>query len=80
VISARYVASQPWPFPSSLMIGLMAEIEPGEVTPDDDLEDARWFTRDEVRALYHEGEVARFAPANFSISRLLIDRWLDGEV
>lgn len=76
VIRAEYVASQPWPFPSSLMIGLMAETEPGEVVPDDDLEDARWFTRDEVRALY-EGAVARFAPPNFSISRLLIDRWLN---
>ncbi|MEQ8405858.1 MAG: NAD(+) diphosphatase [Oceanicaulis sp.] len=77
VVKAEYVASQPWPFPSSLMIGLMAEIEPGEVTPDDDLEDARWFTREEVRALYRDMDVARFAPANFSISRLLIDRWLD---
>ena len=76
VIRAEYVASQPWPFPSSLMIGLMAEIEPGEVIPDDDLEDARWFTREEVRALY-DGEIARWAPKNFSISRLLIERWLD---
>lgn len=79
VISARYVASQPWPFPSSLMIGLMAEIEPGELIPDDDLEDARWFTRDEVRALY-EGEIGRKYPQHFSISRLLIDRWLNGEL
>jgi NAD+ diphosphatase len=79
VLSARYVASQPWPFPSSLMIGLMAEIEPGEVTPDDDLEDARWFTRDEVRALY-QGEIARRYPKHFSISRLLIERWLEGGV
>jgi NAD+ diphosphatase len=78
VISATYVASQPWPFPSSLMIGLMAEIEPGEVVPDDDLEDARWFTRDEVRALY-DSEIAQWAPKRFSISRLLIDRFLDGE-
>jgi len=79
VLSARYVASQPWPFPSSLMIGLTAEIEPGELTPDDDLEDARWFTRDEVRALY-EGEIGRKYPKHFSISRLLIERWLDGDI
>lgn len=78
VLQANYVASQPWPFPSSLMIGLMAEIEPGEVRPDDDLEDARWFTRDEVHALY-DTEVVRYAPKNFSISRLLIDRWLKME-
>jgi NAD+ diphosphatase len=79
VLNARYVASQPWPFSSSLMIGLMAEIEPGELIPDDDLEDARWFTRDEVRALY-EGDIGRKYPQHFSISRLLIDRWLDGEL
>ncbi|XBQ16502.1 MAG: NAD(+) diphosphatase [Oceanicaulis sp.] len=76
VLRAEYVASQPWPFPSSLMIGLMAEIEPGELVPDDDIEDARWFTRDEVRALY-DSEIARRIPRNFSISRLLIDRWVE---
>ena len=79
VLNASYVASQPWPFPSTVMIGLTAEIEPGELIPDDDLEDARWFTRDEVRALY-DGELARWAPKHFSVSRLLIERWLDGEV
>lgn len=79
VIKAKYVASQPWPFPSSLMIGLTAEIEPGELIPDDDVEDARWFTRDEVRALY-DGEIAQWAPKRFSISRLLIDRFLDGDL
>ena len=77
VVATRYVASQPWPFPSALMIGLLAEIEPGEVRPDDDLEDARWFTRDEARALY-EGDMARWAPPHFSISRQLIDLWLSG--
>lgn len=75
-VKAEYVASQPWPFPSSLMIGLMAQIEPGELVPDDDLEDARWFTREDVRALY-DGELARWAPPHFSISRLLIERWLN---
>ncbi|WP_158272060.1 NAD(+) diphosphatase [Marinicauda salina] len=78
VVSARYVASQPWPFPSSLMIGLLAEIEEGEVRPDDDLEDARWFTRDEARAL-HDSTIGRWAPPNFSISWHLLQRWLDGE-
>ncbi|KAA5804794.1 NAD(+) diphosphatase [Alkalicaulis satelles] len=77
VLSADYVASQPWPFPSSLMLGFMAEVEPGEVRPDDDLEDARWFTRDEVRALL-DTEMGRWIPPHFSISRLLIERWLNG--
>lgn len=76
VLNARYIASQPWPYPSSLMIGLIAEIEDGEPVADDDLEDARWFTRDEVRALYGE-MLARWAPPRYSISRLLIDTWLE---
>ena len=76
VTAARYVASQPWPYPSSLMIGLIAEIEDGDPVADDDLEDARWFTREEVRALYAE-MLARWAPPRYSISRLLIDTWLE---
>jgi NAD+ diphosphatase len=48
----RYHASQPWPFPGSLMIGLLGEAETSEIVVDhDELEDARWFTRDEVHAM-----------------------------
>ncbi len=48
----RYFASQPWPFPSSLMIGCFVEAESRTVTVDKvELEDARWFSRDEVRAM-----------------------------
>ncbi|MFN3835221.1 MAG: NAD(+) diphosphatase [Glycocaulis sp.] len=76
VIASRYIASQPWPFPSTLMIGLLAEIEPGEPVARDDLEEARWFTRAETRALY-EGELMRWAPPHYSVSRLLIETWLN---
>lgn len=75
VLSTRYIASQPWPFPSTLMIGLLAEIAPGEPVASDDLEEARWFTREETRALY-EGELMRWAPPHYSVSRLLIETWL----
>ena len=45
----KYFASQPWPFPMSLMIGCHAEALDDEIMVDrDELEDARWFTRDEV--------------------------------
>ena len=45
----RYHSTQPWPYPSSLMIGLMAEVEEGEATPDQtELEEVRWFTRQET--------------------------------
>jgi NAD+ diphosphatase len=48
----RYLATQPWPFPSSLMIGFLAEALTEEITVDpDELAEARWFTRDEVRAM-----------------------------
>lgn len=77
VVSARYVASQPWPFPSTLMIGLLAEIEEGEPVAADDIEEARWFTREEARELY-EGPLMRWGPPNYSISRLLIETWLNG--
>jgi NAD+ diphosphatase len=48
----RYHSSQPWPFPTSLMIGLLGEAETSEIAIDhDELEDARWFDPDEIRAM-----------------------------
>ena len=44
VRSCRYLASQPWPFPGSLMLGFVADAEPDDAAVDDELEDARWFT------------------------------------
>lgn len=50
--SVRYALSQPWPFPSSLMLGCVAEATTEAITIDaDELEDARWFGRDELRAM-----------------------------
>lgn len=52
VTSARYVASQPWPFPSSLMIGMMAGAASEKIVLDgSELEDARWFGRDELELM-----------------------------
>lgn len=77
VIKTEYIASQPWPFPSSLMIGLLAEITPDqEVIARDDLEDARWFDRESLRALL-VGPLKAMAPYHYSISRLLLKTWLD---
>jgi NAD+ diphosphatase len=48
----RYLASQPWPFPSSLMMGFLAEALTEDITIDpDELAEARWFERDEVRTM-----------------------------
>jgi NAD+ diphosphatase len=74
-----YLASQPWPFPSSLMLGFRAlatagaEPEPG----DGELAEVRWFEREEVeRAARGESELALSPP--YSIARRLIDSWLEG--
>ncbi|HET8818599.1 MAG TPA: NAD(+) diphosphatase, partial [Xanthomonadaceae bacterium] len=50
VRSSRYLASQPWPFPSALMLGFIARAEPDEPVAGDELEDVRWFEPDQVRA------------------------------
>jgi NAD+ diphosphatase len=48
----KYFASQPWPFPSSIMIGCHAEALSETLAVDrDELEDARWFTRDELASM-----------------------------
>jgi NAD+ diphosphatase len=75
---AAYVASQPWPFPSSLMIGFNALATGGEPRPGDgELQEVRWFRREEVRAATEgRGEVMLSPP--YSISRRLIDGWLAG--
>ncbi|MDH5834402.1 NAD(+) diphosphatase [Luteimonas kalidii] len=78
----RYLASQPWPFPSSLMLGFVAEAEPDEPRPSDaELEDARWFTREEVGAALR-GETrdsGLLLSPRLSISRWLVERWHAGE-
>jgi NAD+ diphosphatase len=70
----RYDSSQPWPFPSSLMIGFTAEALDDRIAiGDQELEDARWFTRPEIDAALATGEL-RLSP-RISISRHLIERW-----
>jgi NAD+ diphosphatase len=73
----QYLSSQPWPFPSSLMIGCMAEAEDRAITRDpEELEDARWVTREEVLAGM-TGALPGMRPARRgSIARFLIERWL----
>jgi len=79
VADVRYVASQPWPFPSSLMIGAHARALGDELTVDTtELDDARWFTRDEVAAALSGKEDAAFLPPpRFAIARTLLEHWLD---
>ena len=78
VSDVRYVASQPWPFPSSLMIGCTAVALGDSLTIDhDELDDARWFTRNQViDALSGSRDSAFIAPPRFAIARTLLDHWL----
>lgn len=72
-----YLGSQPWPFPASLMIGCSAVATSTEITVDDDeVTDARWFTRDELRDLAAAGEV--LLPSGISIARRLVEHWYGG--
>ena len=87
----RYVASQPWPFPSSLMLGFSARLDgdPAITLDDDEMAEAHWFTRDEVRRAADwvdrgerpddDARIAGISP-QLSISRYLIDRWLAGDI
>ena len=72
----RYLASQPWPFPSSLMLGFEARAEPGEPhSADDELEDVRWFERSEIEAAAAGRGKLTLAPP-YAIARRLINAWL----
>ncbi|MCB0098641.1 MAG: NAD(+) diphosphatase, partial [Caldilineaceae bacterium] len=72
----EYQASQPWPFPSSLMLGYMAEAASTEVDlVDDELEAAYWFTRAQVADMVRKGDLK--LPPDISISHRLIERWFD---
>jgi NAD+ diphosphatase len=74
--SVRYHSSQPWPFPASLMVGFTAQADDDRITVDhDELEDARWFTRDEYRRGLADGTILPSSP--ISISYRLVFDWLD---
>jgi NAD+ diphosphatase len=79
VRGVRYVASQPWPFPSSLMIACVAEAQDDAITMDvHELEDARWFTREEVRQALARDPAAPFlAPPAYAIASTLLSRWAE---
>ncbi|MGE4063723.1 MAG: NAD(+) diphosphatase [Rhodospirillaceae bacterium] len=75
--AVRYMASQPWPFPSSLMLGFRGEALSTDIQRDSrELEDCRWFTREEVRAA-ESGPGTLLLPHRSSISRWLIEGWRD---
>ena len=79
----RYLGSQPWPFPRSLMVGFHAVADPTEEFSfnDGEIAEAAWFTRDEVRAALAAGdwssssESKLLLPGSISIARVIIESW-----
>lgn len=72
--AVRYHSSQPWPFPSSLMLGFSAEALSREIVlKDGELEDAKWFTREDLHSGFPK------LPYRLSIARRLVDNWLHRE-
>jgi NAD+ diphosphatase len=81
----RYLATQPWPFPSSLMIGFLAEALTEEISVDpEELAEARWFTRDEVREMVARAAAGPDDPTRVSlpgpvaIAHHICRRWSSG--
>jgi NAD+ diphosphatase len=81
----RYLATQPWPFPSSLMIGFLAEALTEEISVDpEELAEARWFSRDEIRDMVARAaagadDLARPSlPAPIAIAHHICRRWSSG--
>jgi NAD+ diphosphatase len=74
--SVRYHSTQPWPYPSSLMIGLIADVEDGEAVADQaELEEVRWFTREEARSMMQGAYPGARAPGSVAIAHQLIKAW-----
>ena len=73
----RFLASQAWPFPYSLMFGFTAKFAGGEVVPDgDEIVKLRWFSREELK-----GEIeSMLLPGKLSIARAIIEHWLGEEL
>jgi NAD+ diphosphatase len=81
----RYLASQPWPFPSSLMMGFLCEALSEEITIDpEEIAEARWFERDEVRAMVERSRSddpipgVPTLPAPLAIGHQIARRWAFG--
>ncbi len=79
VRDVRYLGSQPWPFPRSVMVGFAARADSGTpLTPaDGEIEDARWVSRDRVRAALTHGDPDLQLPGGTSIAHVMIRAWAE---
>lgn len=78
VREVRLHSTQPWPFPHSLMIGALAEVEDDcEKIDENELESGRWFTREEARQLVAGNHPDAFCPPPFAIAHQLLKSWTE---
>jgi len=78
VKNARYIFSQPWPWPSQLMMGVICDAEGEDILLNKaELEEAKWFTQDEVRAVYDKSGEAFMRLPRFTIAHHLLRHWLE---
>lgn len=77
--AVRYHASQPWPFPANLMLGCYGEAVSTDIVVDkEEMEDCRWFSRAEVKAMLAETEIGKLhCPPKLAVARHLIEVWAD---
>ena len=76
--AVHYHSSQPWPFPSSLMIGCLAQAQSETITIDPaEMADVAWFTRDDIRAALAETHDRLKVPGPIAIAHHLIRAWVD---
>lgn len=79
VTRVKYHSSQPWPFPSQLMIGLFAEVDSDDARPDQtELEAVAWLTRSEAAEVLAGTHPGIKAPPRIAIARTLLQAWVDG--
>jgi NAD+ diphosphatase len=79
--AVRYAASQPWPFPASLMIGCIGEALSRDIVMDKlELEDCRWFSRAEALAMLAGPKEGFHAPGKIAIARTLLEMWVAGAI
>jgi NAD+ diphosphatase len=76
----RYLGSQPWPLPQSLMLGYFCRADGDQElrVDEEEIESAHWYTRDELRAAVVAGDI--LLPGKISIARHLIEHWYRGEL
>jgi NAD+ diphosphatase len=79
--TVQYHSSQPWPFPSSLMMGCHGVAVTTDITIDpEEMADVRWFGRDDVRAALEQRHPTLRVPGPIAIAHHLIKSWCDGDV